>query len=115
MYSLPTSGASPVCRPMRTRMAPPSGHLCVAKPRWASAAAPHASSALWKTQKNESPSVLSSAPFRLWKALRRMAWWSTWAWTYLSPSSCMSLVEPSMSVKRNVTVPLGRAVTTPTS
>src|SRR2546430_1839348 len=37
-----------------------------------------------------------------------MAWWSTWAWTYLSPSCCMSFVEPSISVKRNVTVPLGR-------
>src|SRR5579862_6947698 len=102
---------SPVWRPMRTRSTCPSGHSCSRSARCASTAAPTASRARGKEKKNASPCVSISVPPRAPNVSRTRCRWSAETCPYASsPSSCKSFVEPSMSVKTNVTVPAGRVL-----
>src|SRR5262245_36323389 len=95
---------------MRTRMRP------AASPSVMSAAAASASGADGKATKNESPCVSTSTPRWRSTAPRTARRCSPSACAYWSgPSSRRSTVEPSTSVKRNVTVPVGRWARTATS
>jgi hypothetical protein len=90
-----------VWSPMRTRIGPAT------RASWASPAAATASVALVNATKNASPWVSTSIP--VWRAnaslsARRCSARSS---AYFAPCSWRSLVAPSTSVKRNVTVPLG--------
>ena len=93
-----------MCRPMRKRI-------------WRSAsasvitcAAATAPPAVGNAKKKASPWVSTSTPFSAAHASRTTPRCSARASAYPSaPSSCRSLVEPSTSVKRKVTVPLGRS------
>ena len=96
--------ATPVCSPFRTRIGP------VARAPAAASAAVAAPSAVGKATKNASPCVSTSTPPALATASRSSRRCSSSAAAYSSgPSSCSSRVEPSTSVKRKVTVPLGRS------
>ena len=100
---------TPVWSPIRTRIAAPSGHGSAASARWASTAAATASAGARKTTKNESPSVpISSrrgrrAPPGSARGGARGA-----AASAAVPRLSTSRVEPSMSVNRKVTSPVGR-------
>src|SRR5919106_498539 len=96
--------------PMRTRMGPSGGHWCAATRRWASAAAATASAAEANTAKKASPSVRTSTPPWSRMAPRRMPWCSARTPGHRSPRVRASLVDPSMSVNTNVTVPVGSSV-----
>src|SRR5439155_12244861 len=90
--------------PMRTRIGP------AASPSSAAAAAESAPGAVGKATKNASPCVSTSTPPWRPNASRNVRRCSVSAAAYpVAPRSCSNLVEPSMSLKRNVTVPLGRA------
>ena len=73
----------------------------------ASAAAATASAALGNATKNASPCVSTSTPECRANASRRARRWSASRSAYAAPCSWRSRVEPSTSVKRKVTVPLG--------
>src|SRR5919197_3709530 len=94
--------------PIRTRTSLASGHSCVASARCASIAVFAASSARRKAKRNESPWLWTSAPRRSCAAVRRIRRCAARRSPYLPPSLLRSCVEPSMSVKRKVTVPVGR-------
>jgi hypothetical protein len=101
-----------VCRPILTRTSIPSGQACAERRRCVSIAAATAAGALAKTTKNESPSVLISRPFAAATASRTIAWCASSSGRYADvPIRSTSLVEPSMSVNRNVTVPAGSGLT----
>jgi hypothetical protein len=53
--------------------------------------------------------VDTSMPPRAAKASRRIRWWASSTPGYRSPRESSSRVLPSMSVNRNVTVPVGRS------
>src|SRR5437588_11698205 len=90
--------------PMRTRIRPWANASC------ASRAAPNAPGAVGKAMKKASPCVSTSAPPCRAQAALTTRRCSARASAYASdPSSWRSLVEPSTSVKRNVTVPVGRS------
>jgi hypothetical protein len=63
-----------------------------------------------KATKKASPWVLTSIPPPSAMARRMIA--ACWSWTagYRSPSAWSRRVEPSISVKRNVTVPVGSSL-----
>jgi hypothetical protein len=75
--------------------------------RWATTAARAARVAVGKTAKTESPDVETVVPPLSATAARRIAWCRFSTAAKASPSSMTSLVDPSMSVMRNVTVPVG--------
>src|SRR5436190_2384740 len=89
---------------MRTRIGPLSASV-------ASRAAASASEARANATKNASPCVSTSTPRCRTKASRSTRLCSANVCAYASPSSCNNHVEPSMSVKRNVTVPVGSSRT----
>ena len=108
MTSLPVDSISPVCRPIRTRIGAACGQGSAASARCASAAADRASIARRKMTKNESPSVPCSCPPYARFAARTMARWRSRRSRYGPvPSSSSMRVEPSMSLNRQVTVPVG--------
>src|SRR6266571_378563 len=91
----------------RPRSAPPSPS---ASRRWISTAARTAAGAEVKTRKNASPSVPNSCPQALATAARittRRA--SSTGANSSGPRAFSRRVEPSMSVKAKVTVPVGRS------
>ncbi len=96
--------------PIRTRTGGPGDQSCAARPRWAATAAPTAPAGLRNTAKKASPWVLTSTPPPSETARRMIAACSSRTAGYRSPSSWRRLVEPSMSVNRKVTVPVGRSV-----
>ena len=108
---------SPRCRPPARPCAGPSGRgrrrrRASRGPR--GRAAPRrppstASRARGNAKKNASPCVSISTPPRSAKHSRISRRWSARSPSYRSPSCLSSAVEPSMSLKTNVTVPLGRA------
>src|SRR5438128_2144945 len=101
--------ASPVWMPMRTRSSTPSGHSAASSARRPSTAATTASFGFRKTKKTASPWVPNPWPRAASAASHRSASWR--ASTSAKPSfrRRSSAVEPSTSVKRNVTVPVGRS------
>ena len=88
----------------------PSGQACSASARWAATAASERRVRGAKAKKNASPCVSISAS-RASAASRRIRRCSASTSPYRSPSCLSSRVEPSMSVKRKVTVPLGSSAT----
>ena len=77
-------------------------------------AAARAPGAVGKAKKKASPCVSTSTPPSAAHASRMIRRCSASASAYASaPSSCRSFVEPSTSVKRKVTVPVGRSSRTP--
>src|SRR5215216_656356 len=95
---------------MRTRTAGPGDQSWAARPRWAATAARTAPAGLAKATKKASPWVLTSTPPASATARRMIAACSSWTAAYRSPSAWSRRVEPSMSVNRKVTVPVGRSV-----
>jgi hypothetical protein len=85
------------------------GHGCVISASCPSTAARTASRALPKATKNESPCVSISRPPCAATAARSRRWCSASTSGYPSRSCLRSRVEPSMSVNRKVTAPLGRS------
>src|SRR5688500_16525565 len=85
-------------------------HPSAESSRWASSAASSASEAVTKTAQKASPTVLKTWPPCPSMLLRRIESWRSRAACIAAASRSHSLVEPSMSVKRNVTVPAGRSV-----
>src|SRR6266702_2016716 len=69
-YPSGVNDGSPVCRPMRTRTATPSGQGWAARARCASTTANTASVARAKATKKLSPWVSTSWPFHSWKVAR---------------------------------------------
>jgi hypothetical protein len=85
-----------------------AGHSCAASAACAVAAAFTAAAALPKTAKNESPLRSISIPPAASNASRSSRLCAASASLYRSrPSAFSSRVEPSMSVNRKVTVPVG--------
>jgi hypothetical protein len=97
--------------PIRTRSRAPAGHLCASSLCWPSIAAAAASSARGNAKRNESPCRSTSSPPCSRTAVRRISLWSASASPYVLPSRFSSCVDPSMSVKRKVTVPVRSSVT----
>src|SRR3954452_10560429 len=96
---------------MRTETSRPSGHSWSRSARCASTAADTASRARGNEKKNASPWVSISVPACAPKVSRTSWRCSPETRPYASsPSSCRSCVEPSMSVKTNVTVPPGKVL-----
>ena len=93
----------PVCRPIRTPSRPELRASC------ASPAAASASFARPNATKNASPCVSTSTPPCRANASRNTRRCSSSTSAYASPNSCSNFVDPSTSVKRNVTVPEGRS------
>jgi hypothetical protein len=101
-YPSSLSSGVPVWMPIRTE----SSSFCCA-----SRAASSAPGAVGNATKKASPCVSTSTPPWRSKASRMTRRCSARCLPYSSaPSSCNSRVEPSMSVKRKVTVPVGRSV-----
>ncbi|MGV8840962.1 MAG: hypothetical protein ACWA6X_11730 [Bauldia sp.] len=69
----------------------------------------HGRGALRNTTKNESPSVMISVPSGAIADLMIARWRSRTGAQAAVPSASTAFVDPSMSVKRNVTVPVGGA------
>src|SRR5438034_800270 len=101
--------ASPVWMPMRTRSSTPSGHSAAASARRPSTAATTAFLGLRKTKKTASPWVPNAWPSAASTASRRSSSWRASTSAKPSFSRRSSAVEPSTSLKRNVTVPVGRS------
>src|SRR5689334_13422493 len=100
---------------MRTRTSFPSGHGCSASARCASAAAAAALPADAKAAKLASPSLPTwNPPWRSNASPRRRRCCDRRSW-YASPVRWSSCVEPSMSLKSSVTVPLGSSAMWPVS
>jgi hypothetical protein len=78
--------------------------------RWAASAAASASSAWAKAAQKASPIVLKTWPPWLSMAVRSSASWRTSAEDIASRWCSHRRVEPSMSVKRKVSVPVGNVV-----
>ena len=111
-----SSSPSPVWIPIRTRIAAPSGHGSATSERWAAATARTAPAGSRKTAKNESPSVPISRPASAASAARTSSRWRARIGRHAAvPRRSTSFVEPSMSVNRKVTSPVGRAGATVTS
>ena len=88
----------------------PSGQGWAASARCVATAARIAPDAVGNATKNESPSVRISTPPCSATAVRTIsACRSSWRTNPSRPSSWSSSVDPSMSVNRNVTVPVGRS------
>jgi hypothetical protein len=96
--------------PIRTRSRAPAGHLCASSLCWPSIAAAAASSARGNAKRNESPCRSTSSPPCSRTVVRRISLWSASASPYVLPSRFRSCVDPSMSVKRKVTVPVRSSV-----
>src|SRR5689334_9334694 len=96
---------------MRTLTATPSGQSSSASARCAATAPATASRARVKEKKKASPCVSISWPPAEPSVSRRMLRSRPRTSEYRSPSSRSSAVDPSMSVNRNVTVPLGSKLT----
>src|SRR6266540_628528 len=92
---------------MRTFSATPSGHGAWASASCASIAAWTAAAAVGKTTKNASPTVRTSTPPFGVKAARRMRSCCSSTGVNALPKRWTSFVEPSMSLKKNVSVPVG--------
>ena len=93
---------------MRTRTVHAVRPVVRACARCASTAAATASRARANAKKNASPCVSISTPPSSAKVSRMSRRWSESTPPYPSPSRLSSAVEPSMSLKTKVTVPLGR-------
>ena len=108
---------SPEWIPMRTRTVPPPAMPRAPAPAGSRVAEATASLAEEKTAKNESPSVPSSFAPRSLRAARMIRRWPAKRSSYASPNAWSKRVEPSMSLKKNVTVPVGRGgvITRPVS
>src|SRR5215469_3378050 len=98
---------SPACRPIRTPTAAPPGHSCAPSARWAETQQATASAADSNTTKKLSPSVPISCPRRSDMAVRSIARWADSTSPYRCPRRLSSTVDPSMSLKSMVTVPVG--------
>src|SRR5438477_8699578 len=96
---------------MRTRRTRPPGHMRIISARWASYAPRAASCARANATKNASPCVSTSNPWCRPNASRSRHRCASSSAPYRSPHSFSSLVEPSTSVNRKVTVPLGGELT----
>src|SRR5215211_5148473 len=92
---------------MRTRSRLSSSWLPVCRARWAEMAASRASGAVGKAAQKASPTVLKTKPPRSSMASLRISSWRASTSDMASGLLSQSLVEPSMSVKRKVTVPVG--------
>src|SRR5437588_1521155 len=99
--------ASPVWMPMRTRSSTPSGQSAPASARWPCSAARIASFGFRKTKNEASPCVPTACPPAFSAASRRSR--SCCERTSAKPSfrRRSNAVEPSTSLKRKVTVPVG--------
>ena len=97
---------------MRTRMGRRPGHDSAATATWTSAAAATADAALSNTANNPSPRFSTSTPPCASNAARSSSLCRSRASpsTAPPPNSFRRMVEPSMSVNRNVTVPPGSSV-----
>ncbi len=93
--------------PVRTRRAPSGGHSSRASPAWISAAAATAALARENARKTPSPAQSTSWPPCSRAAARTSSRRRARTAANRSPSACMSRVDPSMSAKSKVTVPLG--------
>src|SRR5215213_7339783 len=101
-----------MCRAILTLRGPVSCHSEERSVRWASRAASSASGAVGKAQQKSSPTVLKTYPPCSCVAFLKIA-----SWRERAPCmgcGCLShlFVEPSMSVNRKVTVPVGGLGTT---
>ena len=99
------SVGTPVCRPMRTRIAARRPGLRLAR-------GGDGASALGKATKKASPWVSISSPLWAVKAARSTSVLGQHMGIPLGADCWSSRVEPSMSVNRKVTVPVGRSCTT---
>jgi hypothetical protein len=88
-------------------MAKPSSHSSAERERWEASAASTASEASENATQKASPTVLKTCPPRDCVALFRMSSWRARASDMACGSCSHILVEPSMSVKRKVTAPVG--------
>src|SRR5437773_2598996 len=93
--------------PVRTLTSTPSGQARPCKVRSIARAASSAAGARSKTAKNSSARASTSRPPTRCTNLRMMARTSAKRAAYRSPSRWRRLVDPSISVKRNVTYPVG--------
>src|SRR6266545_1479602 len=98
---------SPVCSAMRTRSGPVGPHAPVCRRRWAANAAFNAAGARAKAAQNPSPAVRNTMPSCSLIAWRRMLSCCASASGIASGCCSQSRVLPSISVYRNVTVPVG--------
>ena len=95
---------------MRTRIGVAVGHRSASMSCWAARAAATASTADPNAAASPSPMVENTVPPCSATARRSSSSWRDRADRIASSSSCHSRVDPSMSVKRNVTVPDGPAI-----
>src|SRR5829696_3037383 len=100
----------PVCSAMRTRRKPASSlQVSERKILWAASAAWSAPRAVGKAAQKASPTVLKTWPPLAAMAPCMASSWRPRAVLIVSGHSSHSLLEPSISVNRKVTVPLGGA------
>ena len=88
----------------------PSGHGSVLSARCASAAAVTAAPASGKTANVASPSVRTIVPSCAATASRMCRWCLALTSSHERPSLRARTIEPSTSVRRKVTVPVGRVM-----
>ena len=99
-----------MCNPIRTRIGVAVGHVSASRSRWAPRAAATAAEAPANAAAMPSPMLENTVPAMLApSAERSSSSWRDKAARIAASSCCHSRVEPSMSVKRNVTVADGRA------
>ncbi len=101
---------SPVCSPIRTRTVTSSGQAWSWSLCWASTAASDRLGRAWKDEEERIPLRVHLLPVPAGKTSRRMRWCSASRLAYFSRRRSSSRVEPSMSVNRKVTVPLGKSI-----
>src|SRR5919197_4668754 len=78
--------------------------------RWRSMAASDAAAASRKTPKTASPSVLTMTPSFDSTASRMIAVWRALSSSHSAPRARARRIDPSTSVRRKVTVPVGRSI-----
>ena len=103
------SFASPVCRPIRTRSSTGSGHGSVSSATCEAIAAATASPDRWNAAATPSPPVENTNPLCPSITARKTLSWRANASRIASGCSSHRRVEPSRSVNKKVTIPVGNS------
>lgn len=100
-----------MCTPIRTLICGP-GHDSLSRPSWARIAAVRAALGVGNAAENESPAVEKTYPSSSMMQPSRIRSWDARLAAIPSRSVSQSLVDPTTSLNRKETVPLGLELTT---
>ena len=106
-YPCPLVFGSPLCSPIHTRTPTCSGHSCAANSRWASVAAETASRAEPEPQNRVPLRVHHPASVRGDRSANNLVCSTSTLSSCHGQAASAAWLDPSMSVNRKVTVPLG--------